>query len=82
LFFLILLGYLGGDLFVSSNRLYLQRTKNYGIGYGLDLLGSFLGALVTSSLLIPTVGLVPLTGSLLLANGFCLVFLLWGWRRV
>ena len=80
--FLVLLGYLGGDLFVSSNRLYLQQRQNYGIGYGLDLLGSFLGALVTSSLLIPILGLVPLIGALLLANVFCLGFLLWGWKRV
>lgn len=80
--YLCLLGYLGGDLFVSSNHLYLQHRKNYGIGYGLDLLGSFFGALVTSSLLIPTVGLVPLTGILWMANGLCLVFLLWGWRRL
>jgi spermidine synthase len=80
--FLFLLGYLGGDLFVSSNRLYLQHRQNFGIGYGLDLLGSFLGALVTSSLLIPTLGLVPLTGSLGLANAFCLLFLFWGWKRV
>jgi spermidine synthase len=76
------LGYLGGDLFVTANRLFLEQKENFGIGYGLDLMGSFLGALVTSSILIPIVGLVPLTQYLLLANSFCLLFLLWGWRRV
>ncbi len=80
--FLMALGYLGGDLFVTANRLFLEQRENFGIGYGLDLMGSFLGALVTSSILIPIVGLVPLTQYLLLANSFCLLFLLWGRRRV
>ncbi len=81
IFFLVALGYLGGDLFVTANRLFLELRENFGIGYGLDLLGSFVGALVTSSILIPIVGLVPLTRYLLLANTFCLLFLLWGLRK-
>ncbi|MGB2908665.1 MAG: fused MFS/spermidine synthase [Candidatus Aminicenantaceae bacterium] len=81
LLFLTLLGYLGGDLFVTANRLFLKQSENFGIGYGLDLLGSFLGALIASSLLIPIVGLIPLTQYLLLANSFCLLYLLWGLRR-
>ena len=80
--FLAALGYLGGDLFVTANRLFLLRKETFGIGYGLDLMGSFLGALATSSLLIPIVGLVPLTQVLLVANSFCLLYLLWGLRRV
>jgi spermidine synthase len=80
--FLMLLGFLGGVLFVTANRLFLEQSENFGIGYGLDLLGSFLGALITSSLLIPIVGLVPLTQYLFLANSFCLLYLLWGLRRV
>jgi len=79
--FLVVLGYLGGDLFVTANRLFLELRANFGIGYGLDLLGSFAGALVTSSILIPIVGLVPLTRYLLLVNSFCLLYLLWGLRR-
>jgi spermidine synthase len=74
--FLFLLGFLGGDLFVVSNHLFLKEKKNYGLGYGLDLTGSFLGALVASSILIPLVGLLPLLRYLLLLNSFCLVFLL------
>ncbi len=83
-FFLFLcgLGYLGGDLFVISTQLFIQQRTNYGIGYGLDLLGSFLGALLTSSILIPLVGLVPLTRHLLLANLLCFLFLFWTWRKV
>ncbi len=81
LLFLILLGYLGGDLFVTANRLFLKQSDNVGIGYGLDLLGSFLGALIASSILVPIVGLVPLTQYVLLANSFCLLYVLWGLRR-
>jgi spermidine synthase len=74
--FLFLLGFLGGDLFVVSNHLFLKEKKNYGLGYGLDLTGSFLGALVASSILIPLVGLLPLLRYLLLLNSFCLLFVL------
>jgi len=74
--FLFSLGFLSGDLFVVSNLLYLEEKQNYGLGYGLDLLGSFFGALVASSLLIPLVGLLPLLKYLLLLNSFCFLFLL------
>jgi len=74
--FLLLFGFLGGGLFIVSNRLYLKEKANYGIGYGLDLLGSFLGALVTSSLLIPLIGLPLLLRYLFLLNSFCFLFLL------
>ena len=74
--YLAFFGLLGGALFIISNRLYLQEKSNYGIGYGLDLAGSFLGALVTSSVLIPLVGLPLLLRYLFLMNSFCLIFLL------
>ncbi|MGQ9672737.1 MAG: fused MFS/spermidine synthase [Candidatus Aminicenantales bacterium] len=76
--FLILFafGYLAGDLFIIANRLYLEHKADYGVGYGLDLLGSFGGALVTSAVLIPLAGLPALLGSVFLANLFCLLFLL------
>lgn len=75
------LGYLGGDLFVISNQLFIQQRTNYGLGYGLDLIGSFVGALLASSLLFPLVGLVPLTQYLFLANSFCFLFLIYSWRK-
>ena len=75
---LFALGLLGGDLFIVSNRLYLRASRNYGLGYGLDLLGSFVGAVAVSSILIPLVGLLPLIKYLLLMNFFCLLFLAWG----
>jgi len=76
--FLILffLGILGGGLFVISNRLYLRVRADYGRGYGLDLVGSFIGALVTSSLLIPLAGLSRVIDSVILLNAMALLFLL------
>jgi len=79
--FLLAMGFLGGDLFVISNHLFLKEKKNYGLGYGLDLLGSFGGALAASSLLIPLVGLPHLLTYLFLLNSFCLLFLVGGWRK-
>lgn len=76
--FLLVLGFLGGDLFIVSNHLFLKGKKNYGLGYGLDLLGSFLGALIASSILIPLVGLPLLLKYLFLLNSFCLLFLVGG----
>lgn len=84
LFFLYLLalGFLGGDLFIVSNHLFLKEKKNYGLGYGLDLLGSFAGALAASSLLIPLVGLPHLLRYLFLLNSFCFLFLIGGWKKI
>jgi len=79
--FLLALGFLGGDLFVVSNHLFLKEHKNFGLGYGLDLLGSFFGALIASSLLIPLVGLSLLLKYLFLLNSFCFLFLVGGIRK-
>jgi spermidine synthase len=73
---LFLFGAVGGDLFIVSNRLYFASRKSNGLGYGLELLGSFLGALVTSSLLIPLAGLRALLASITLLNILVLAFLL------
>jgi len=80
MFFLFLfgLGFLGGVLFVISNRLFLRIKRNYGLGYGIDLLGSFAGAIAVSSVLIPLVGLHLLLRYLLLVNSFCFIFLIRG----
>jgi spermidine synthase len=79
--YFVSLGYLGGDLFIVSNHLYLKEKKNYGVGYGFDLMGSFFGALAVSSLLIPLFGLPLLTRYILLINSFCFLFLLWGQKK-
>ncbi len=83
-FFAVLfcLGFLGGDLFVLSNRLYIKEKQNYGLGYGLDLVGSFVGAVVVSSVIFPLVGLLPLLKYLILLNSFCLLFLFWGLKSL
>ncbi len=80
-FVLLVLGFLGGDLFIVSNRLFLRIKTNYGLGYGLELMGSFVGALVVSSLLIPLAGLVLIVKYLMLANSFCFFYMFWGWKR-
>jgi len=80
--FLFLLGFLGGDLFVIANGLFLQHNNNFGLGYGLDLLGGFLGALGTSSILVPLLGIPTVIGYLIMANIFCFAFLLWGKYRL
>jgi spermidine synthase len=73
---LFLAGYFGGDLFIVSCSLYLKKKTAYGLGYGLDLGGSFLGALAISSLLIPLAGLNLVLRSIFLLNLGCFLFLL------
>jgi spermidine synthase len=79
--FLFLLGFLSGDLFVLANSLFLRYQKNYGLGYGLDLLGGFLGALGTSSILVPLMGIPTILAYLGLANILGFGFLIWGRSR-
>jgi spermidine synthase len=69
------MGLLGGATFIVSNTLYLRNASRYGLGYAVDLAGSFLGALLASSLFIPLLGLNLLFVFLLLANSFCLLFI-------
>ena len=73
---LLVLGILGGSLFVISNRLYLRFRTDYGRGYGLDLIGSFSGALVTSSLLIPLAGLGRVIDWIIVVNFMGFLFYL------
>lgn len=79
--FLFFLGLFNGALFVVSNQLYLREKKNYGLGYGLDMLGSFVGAVATSTILIPLLGLALLLKYVLLLNSFCMLFMVWGFLR-
>lgn len=57
---LLVLGFLGGNQFIATNRVFLERKPDVGLGYGLDLLGSFVGAVAASSILIPLAGLTGL----------------------
>jgi len=78
---LLLLGFLNGHLFVDANRLYLNSGQNTGLGYGLDLLGSFFGALVSGIFLFPLLGQTLILLSLFFLNGFSLLLLAASIRR-
>ncbi|MGB9765058.1 MAG: fused MFS/spermidine synthase [Candidatus Saccharicenans sp.] len=77
LFYLLLLamGTLSGLLFAISNSIFLQHQPRYGLGYALDLLGSFLGAWLVTSVYIPLLGLKLLFSFLILVNSFCLILI-------
>ncbi|MFC2156654.1 fused MFS/spermidine synthase [Acidobacteriota bacterium] len=81
-FFLLILGSTGGYLFVTSNRLYLESKKNFGLGYGIDLIGSFFGVLLTASVLIPLLGLTVVIKYILFLNGLTLLFIGAGEKRL
>jgi predicted neutral ceramidase superfamily lipid hydrolase len=72
---LLMMGILGGFLFAVSNAIYLNKRARYGLGYSLDLFGSFLGAFLATSIFIPLLGLELLFSLLLLVNSFCLGFI-------
>jgi len=72
---LFVLGYLGGDFFIVSNRLFFKDKEQAGLGYGWDLLGSCAAAVGLSAILVPLAGLPVLLQYLFLANAFGLLFL-------
>ncbi len=76
--FLVFLGSVGGEMFIISNHLYLKKGFHFGLGYGFDLIGSFLGAIAVSSILIPLVGFSLVLQYLFLACSLCLLLLIWG----
>lgn len=59
----LIAGFQGGSLFALANRLYLDSGKSTGSGesagltYGIDLLGSCAGAVLTAAFMIPVLGL-------------------------
>lgn len=72
---LLVLGSVSGYLFVVANRLYLALKEDYGRGYAADMLGSFLGALFVSAVIIPLIGIPTLLMYLAVMNSFCLLFI-------
>lgn len=78
--FLTTLGIVNGWLFLAANRLYLRHRAYFGLGYGLDLVGSFAGALGTASLLIPLFGMVPIVNALVVLNAMTWAYLKIGFR--
>ena len=75
-FLLLMMGILGGAIFSTSNVLLLNLRASYGLGYALDLFGSFLGALLASSIFIPLLGLNLLFYLLIIMNSFGFIYLL------
>jgi len=71
------LGLTGGGIFVAANRLFLAHEQNLGLGYGLDLWGSFLGVLIAAAFLIPLFGTLRLLTSLTVLNAGGLVYLIY-----
>ena len=76
--FLFLFGSLGGHIFVLSNLPLIRESRSYGLGYGLDLAGSFLGAILGPPLFFPLLGLPATIISLLILNASCLLVLFLG----
>jgi spermidine synthase len=73
---LLALGFLGGGLFVAANRLFLTISSHPGLGYGLDLMGSFAGVLLATTIIIPLVGIPSLIKALLVLNLACFLFVM------
>ena len=69
-------GVLGGYLFVSANRRIIVETKHLGLGYGVDLLASFVGVILASALIIPFFGVAAVVLRLIVLNALCFLFLL------
>jgi spermidine synthase len=69
-------GFLGGLHFPLSVK--IMRRRNAGMVYGIDLIGSSLGALVTSIIFIPILGLVYTLVLFVIAN----LLVSWGLRTI
>jgi len=69
-------GALSGYLFVAANRLVLREIPHPGLGYGVDLIASFAGAVLASALLIPLFGIPALLLRLAILNVLALAFVL------
>ena len=69
-------GVLSGFLFITANSLVLSDTPHPGLGYGVDLIASFAGAVLTSALLIPLFGIPALILRLAVLNALVLLFTL------
>jgi spermidine synthase len=74
------LGLTGGGVFVSANRRLLAGPKNLGLGYGLDLWGSFLGVLVAAAFLIPLFGTLRLLTCLVILNAGACAYVIYASR--
>jgi spermidine synthase len=69
-------GVLSGLLFITANSLVLRDTPHPGLGYGVDLIASFAGAVLTSAILIPLFGVPALILRLAILNALTFIFVL------
>jgi len=81
---IFLSGLAGGFQFPLADSLYRKsisyRESGLGVIYGIDLAGSSVGALVTASLMIPILGMIPVLVFLSALN-FITAFALWLRRK-
>jgi spermidine synthase len=82
----IVAGFIGGFQFPLANKLYLRTHQrrvatSAGITYGLDLFGSCVGALLSSLILIPILGIYITCIVVALLNIISLILLLVGIKR-
>lgn len=73
---LFVFGILGGYLFVCANRFLLRERPHPGLGYGVDLLASFVGVILASALVIPLFGVPAIILRLAILNAICFAYLL------
>ncbi|MBE0712877.1 MAG: methyltransferase [Candidatus Aminicenantes bacterium] len=73
---LLAFGALAGYLFVCANGLLLRERPHLGLGYGVDLLASFVGVVLASAVIIPLWGLPAVLLRLTILNAICLAYLL------
>jgi len=73
---LLVFGVLGGYLFVCANKLLLRERPHQGLGYGVDLLASFVGVALASTVIIPLWGLPAILLRLAILNAICFAYLL------
>jgi spermidine synthase len=75
-------GFIGGAQFPLANRLVLQNSGHLGrvagFLYAFDLAGSSVGAILTSAIFIPILGIYPTLFLLSILNLSCLVLLDFG----
>ncbi|RKY87100.1 hypothetical protein DRQ09_04995, partial [candidate division KSB1 bacterium] len=80
----VLCGFLGGLHFTLSNRIFFSQKVNinWGIIYSVDLAGSFLGAILISSFIIPIIGIYKSCYFISVINIIVLIILLIIKRRI
>jgi spermidine synthase len=80
--YMLVAGLLGGIQFVFANNIIMGRepqetTRLHGTAYGLDLLGSAVGAAFCSAFFVPLLGLRETLGLLLIFALLCISLLTW-----